>query len=63
MTDIIRNWIFGPSDFDKPDPVKEVKRRKKKVVKVIEEVKEPTKKSRDSEDYSKEKRVDTKNEI
>ena len=37
MTDIIRNWIFGPSDFEKPDPVKKVKRRKKKVVKIIEE--------------------------
>ena len=37
MTDIIKNWIFGPSDFDKPDPVKEVKRRKKKVTKIVEE--------------------------
>tara|TARA_R110000823_G_scaffold63342_2_gene149346 strand:- start:730 stop:966 length:237 start_codon:yes stop_codon:yes gene_type:complete len=29
LTDIIKNWIFGPSDFEEPDPVKEVKRRKK----------------------------------
>jgi len=30
MTDIIKNWIFGPSDFDKPDPGKEVKPKKVK---------------------------------
>ena len=29
MTDIIRNWIFGPSDFEKPDPVKKVKKKPK----------------------------------
>ena len=28
MTDIIKNWIFGPSDFEEPDPVKKVKPKK-----------------------------------
>jgi len=33
MTDIIRNWIFGPSDFEKPN----TKTKNKKVVKIIGE--------------------------
>tara|TARA_R110000765_G_scaffold258733_1_gene358954 strand:+ start:32 stop:289 length:258 start_codon:yes stop_codon:yes gene_type:complete len=33
MTDIIRNWIFGPSDFDKPD----IKPKNKKVTEIVEE--------------------------
>ena len=28
MTDIIRNWIFGPSDFEKPK-LKKIKKPKK----------------------------------
>ena len=33
MTDIIKNWIFGPSDFEKPD----IKPKNKKVTKIVEE--------------------------
>ena len=41
MTDIIRNWIFGPSDFDKPK-IKKIKKPKKvkKPKKLKEELKQ-----------------------
>ncbi len=37
MTDIIKNWIFGPSDFDKPDSGKEVKKQPKEEPKEVVE--------------------------